>query len=1452
MVFEENDLYNNNNDGRYRRNPRPSFSSTRTTSTSTTLASTLVDQNTTESYAGAPVEAVPSSIVSFHHPHSLQSNNNFIPDNELQYGTSSARRSRKNSVINDMSPLLPEQYPGNNNGIRLSSSHFRFFSPEEINNAEGSATLENTDFNITWDPTPAYEQQRIYGSEVPSRRSSISFAHELSRTRSYGSQTSSARQNIQQQPSRPPSSTSSSSLSRYSIVERIPDEQIDELNDSIMSTSSRDSTSHDSQTSNSNSDDNNSNDEGYYKKSSYQMEFLKPRYHDKFYSDFTSTQTFQRFYITEEDLVIGIAGYRYSKTRLFVYNFLCVITLGLMYLLLRWMPSKRVKLIGVKCPLAKSEWVVIENAFGEFSIEPVKRQWYNRPLSTVLHLGADYNISDSNNNNHHTSEKNPNIPILISFQYRYVTFIYSPLDDLFKTNNNWIDPDWLDLSAVYRGLPSAIQEDRILAFDKNQINLKVKSTSQILFDEILHPFYIFQIFSIILWSLDEYYYYAACIFVISMLSILQSLFETKKASKNLSEISHFNCDVRVFREEFWTNVTSSDLVPGDVYEISDPSLTTFPCDSILLTGDCIVNESMLTGESVPVSKFPATEDTMFQLIDDFQNTQISSYLAKSFLFNGTKIIRTRIPQGQSACLAMVTRTGFSTTKGSLVRSMAFPKPIGFKFYRDSFKYIGVMAIIAMLGFSISCIQFIKIGLAHKTMILRALDIITIVVPPALPATLTIGTSFALNRLKKKGIFCISPTRVNVGGKIDVMCFDKTGTLTEDGLDVLGVHVCEPNNFNSYRLSALKESSNDIFTKFSLHDCNSPLDYRNKNFLMSLLTCHSLRLVDGELIGDPLDFKMFTFTGWSYDEDFQKQKFHSMYEERHQGSTFPENSDIVPTVVHPNGSDPNNKFIDNDPHNFLGVIRSFEFLSELRRMSVIVKPSGDEVYWAFTKGAPEVIMSLCNKSTLPNDYEEILHKYTHAGHRVIACSGKMLPKHSWLYSQKVTRGEIECNMEFLGFIIFENKLKKASKGTIDALQNANIRTIMCTGDNVLTAISVGKESGLIQQPRIYIPVLNDSEDEFLVWRDVNDPDSRLDSVTLQPTGIDNVNDYTLAVTGEVFRILFANETEYQTPYIYEILLKASIYARMSPDEKHELMEQLQKIGYTVGFCGDGANDCGALKAADVGISLSEAEASVAAPFTSQIFDISCVIDVIKEGRASLVTSFACFQYMSLYSAIQFISVSFLYSRGSNLGDFQFLYIDLFLIVPIAIFMSWSKPYNKLDKKRPSANLVSLKILLPLFISFLLTLLFQGIPWIIVQQQSWYIKPIVGGDDAVQSSDNTVLFFISNFQYILTAVVLSVGPPYREPMSENTGFIVDTLLSIIASLLLMFINSGSFLGKLFQLTPISKGFKLYIICWAVLNYYSQLHLPILIKPYLRKRESSKFYKRLLNQKKHVHSV
>ena len=81
---------------------------------------------------------------------------------------------------------------------------------------------------------------------------------------------------------------------------------------------------------------------------------------------------------------------------------------------------------------------------------------------------------------------------------------------------------------------------------------------------------------------------------------------------------------------------------------------------------------------------------------------------------------------------------------------------------------------------------IQFGVRWRLIVLRSLDLITIVIPPALPAAMSIGMSFALHRLKRSCVYCISPPRINVGGKLNLVVFDKTGTLTEEGLDILGV------------------------------------------------------------------------------------------------------------------------------------------------------------------------------------------------------------------------------------------------------------------------------------------------------------------------------------------------------------------------------------------------------------------------------------------------------------------------------------------------------------------------------------------------------------------------------------------------------------------------------------------------------------------------------------------
>ena len=155
----------------------------------------------------------------------------------------------------------------------------------------------------------------------------------------------------------------------------------------------------------------------------------------------------------------------------------------------------------------------------------------------------------------------------------------------------------------------------------------------------------------------------------------------------------------------------------------------------------------------------------------------------------------------------------------------------------------------------------------KEIFLDAADLITIVIPPALPAAITIGSLYAENRLKRKGIYCISPRTINVSGSINCVCFDKTGTLTEDGLDLMGVVQVRSSKGDEKAkdqepTGQTQVNGENVFCELEREA--KKLDHHEK-FLQGMATCHSLTTIDGKLSGDPIDVIMFEGTGWNLEE-----------------------------------------------------------------------------------------------------------------------------------------------------------------------------------------------------------------------------------------------------------------------------------------------------------------------------------------------------------------------------------------------------------------------------------------------------------------------------------------------------------------------------------------------------------------------------------------------------------
>ena len=158
---------------------------------------------------------------------------------------------------------------------------------------------------------------------------------------------------------------------------------------------------------------------------------------------------------------------------------------------------------------------------------------------------------------------------------------------------------------------------------------------------------------------------------------------------------------------------------------------------------------------------------------------------------------------------------------------------------------------------------------------------------------------------------------------------------------------------------------------------------------------------------------------------------------------------------------------------------------------------------------------------------------------------------------------------------------------------------------------------------------------------------------------------------------------------------------------------------------------------MGVSLSEAEASVAAPFTSRVSNISCMPSLIMEGRCALTTSFGVFKYMALYSIIQFISVLILYTYRTNLGDTQFLYIDLCITTTVAVLMGRTGPHTLLVPQRPPGSLMAGQTLLSIFLQILVTFCGQTAATYYLHAQQWWQEVPADQDKEVRLAKITGL-------------------------------------------------------------------------------------------------------------------
>ncbi len=333
-------------------------------------------------------------------------------------------------------------------------------------------------------------------------------------------------------------------------------------------------------------------------------------------------------------------------------------------------------------------------------------------------------------------------------------------------------------------------------------------------------------------------------------------------------------------------------------------------------------------------------------------------------------------------------------QGELIRQILYPKRQAFQFYRDALFFIAAL-VLACLGFlAWSAWKFATAGATPFTVAVRVLDLITVIVPPALPIAVTAGTSFAIARLKGAGVFCVVPRAVALAGRVNLVCFDKTGTLTADHLAVAAV------------VPVMERS------------CGAPVPVaaqlqQSPGSLMHVLAaCHSVAQLERELVGDPMEIKMLQWTGWTL-------------------SPFDQEETTITSM---------------DRKQVIKIIKRHDFSAMQACMSVVaVGPDGARM--VYCKGAPKLVVSHCSAG-VPANLEPTINQYTAMGMRVIALASRALGS-----TNADDRAAAESGLAFQGLLVLRNPIKQESFEIVAQLRSAKIETVMITGDSPLTAISV---------------------------------------------------------------------------------------------------------------------------------------------------------------------------------------------------------------------------------------------------------------------------------------------------------------------------------------------------------------------------------------------------------------